>query len=163
MSFPEYVPTDTTDDGAIEYLFTSVEEIQRMLSLAGERRHTDDVDPDSINYDYENDSDVNRDNVLAELIQRATSHIMSRLGPRYLAADIYRVPRIREIATYWAIYKLTKRRGNNPLYEEDYIESEATLDDFRTGAQFLDAPSNGQRAYMQSYIIDNRYSARVAG
>jgi len=155
MAFPEYV-SDTEVDNVV-YLLTSVEEIQRQFSQRGLALHIDDIDPTDPNYDDKNAADVDSTNYLLELCQRATSHVMSRLAPRYMVDKVYQNPRLREIATYWACYKLTRRRGNEPVYEEEYIEAMDELDMFRRGELYLDAPSNGQRAYMQSTIVDLRY------
>lgn len=138
-------------------LFTSIEEIQLLFSSFGEQLHTDDLNPLDDNFDTNNAAGVTRNAFLAELIQRATSHIMSYLAPRFSAENLKTIPRIREIATYWACYKLSRRRGNQSVYEEEYMEAMEDLEDFRTGRLFLDAPSNGPRAYMQSYVVDNRY------
>lgn len=156
MPFPEYV--SDTQYQASNYLLTSIEEIHRLFSMYGEKLHTDDLDPSDTNYNEENSSEVNRANYLTELVQRATSHVMSRLAPRYTIENVYRIPRLREIATYWACHKLTKRRGNEPVYEEEYLEAMEELDQMRMGEIFLDAPSNGPRAYIQSVVTDNRYS-----
>lgn len=158
MAFPEYI-SDTQVDNTPVYL-TSLSEIQRMLSTYGELRHTDDINPDDGNFNVENGSEVTRDNFITELVQRATSEIMSYLAPRYTIDAVSRIPRLREIATYAACHKLTRRRGNEPLYEEEYIEGIAELEDYRSGKRYLDAPSNGPRAYMQSYLIDNRFTTR---
>lgn len=149
-SFPYWV-TDTEN-----YLFTSHKEIQALFSSVGERQHLDDLNPSDDNYDDQTDGDVTRLAFIEELCQRATSHVMSYLGPRYSAENIYQIPRIREIATYWACYKLSRRRGNQPVYEDDYYEAMDDLVKFRSGAMYLDAPSSGPRAIMQSYYVDNR-------
>jgi hypothetical protein len=151
-TFPPYA-SDTED-----YLFTSEEEIQRLLSSWGEILHLDDVKSDDEHFDTNNLPNVSMDFTLCEIIQRATSHIMSFLAPRYSPENIYRIPRIREIATYYACYKLTRRRGNQPLYEEEYIEAMDELELYRSGERYLNAPSNGPRAYIQSYVIDNRFT-----
>jgi hypothetical protein len=156
MAFPDYV-SDTTVN-SVNYLLTSVAEIQRLFSATGIALHTDDLNPGNEQYDEENTTDTNSANFLAELCQRATSHVMTRLAPRYTIDKVYQNPRLREIATYWAAYKLTRRRGNEPVYEEEYIEAMDELDMFRRGELYLDAPSNGQRAYIQSTIVDLRYS-----
>jgi len=153
--FPTW-ESDTIVGGTV-YLFTSLEEIQRLFSSWGERQHTDDINPNDENYNDDNQSAATRIAFLEELIQRATSHIMSYLGPRYTADAIYRIPRIREIATYWACYKLSRRRGNQPVYELEYFEAMDDLEKYRAGELYLDAPSNGPRAIMQSYVVDNRF------
>lgn len=154
MAFPDYV-SDTRVNNTT-YLLTSVTEIQRLFSSLGIKLHTDDLDTGDPNYDDENNPEATSENYLVELCQRATSHVMTRLAPRYTIDKVYQNPRLREIATYWAAYKLSRRRGNEPVYEEEYIEAMDELDQFRKGELYLDAPSNGQRAYIQSTIIDNR-------
>jgi len=159
MAFPEYASdTNSLVTPYDPLLMTTPQEIHRLFSTTGEKLHTDDLNSDDDNYNRSNDSTVNRDNFLSELAQRATSHIMTFLAPRYKIDDIYQIPRLREIATYWAVYKLTRRRGNEPVYEEEYIEAMDELEMFRSGERYLDAPSGGQRAYMQSSIVDLRYN-----
>lgn len=156
MAFPEYVPDTTVDE--VTYTLTSIAEIERMYSRSGVQLHTDDLDPEDANHDADNNADATKDNFLEEVIQRATSEIMSFLAPRYTTDAVYQIPRMREIATYWACYKISKRRGNEPIYEEEYIEAMDELADYRSGVRYLDAPSNGPRAYLQSQIVDLRFS-----
>lgn len=158
MAFPQYV-SDTNPTGTVLYL-TSLAEIQQEFSTKGIRLHIDDMVLTDTNYDSHNDSDVVSANYITTLLQRATSHVMSYLAPRYAIADIYQIPRLREIATYWACYKLSKRRGNDALYQEDYAEGQDDLEDYRDGTKYLAAPSNGRRAYMQSGIVDLRFTQR---
>ena len=156
MAFPEYLSdTDLKVTPFTNYIFVTIDEIQAELSAKGERLHTDDINPANDNYDDTISATVNRTSYIAQLCQRITSDMMSYLAPRYRPQDIYQIPRIREIATYWACYKLTKRRGNEPLYEAEYLEGEETLERFRDGSLYLDAPCT-PRAYMQSYLIDMR-------
>lgn len=155
MAFPEYV--SDTIVSSVTYLFTSVEEIHLEFSRIGEYLHTDDMNILSLNYDENNLAGVTQDNYLIQLCQRATSHMMEVLGNRYKANVIYRIPRIREIATYWACYKLSGRRGNPKLYEEEYLDAMESLEGYRDGSRYLAAPSNGQHALMHSYIVDNRF------
>jgi hypothetical protein len=157
MAFPEYI-SDTVDNLNVSLYLTTIEEIYRLYSLTGETLHTDDLNPTDPNYNSDNPAGVSRANFLTELCQRATSHVMSYLAPRYTIQAIYRNPRLREIATYWACYKLSRRRGNEPVYEQEYIENEEDLTRYRLGELYLDAPSNGQRAYVQSYVTDMRFS-----
>lgn len=156
MPFPDYIPD--TQVGPTTYLLTSLSEIQRVLSTYGENSHTDDLDPTDPNHNDDNPAEVNRDNYIEEQIQRSSSWVMSYLGHRFNIDQIYRIPRIREITTLHACYRMTRRRGNQPLFEEEYVEGVQELDDYRDGVRFLDAPSKGPRAYMQSYIHDNRFS-----
>lgn len=160
MPFPEY-RSDTVVPPDLDPIYlTSREEINRLLSVAGVDLHIDDLNILSINYDENNGVEVTDSNFLSETIQRVSSEIMSYLRPRYTISDVYNLPRIREIATYWAAYKITGRRGNEPLYKSEYIEGIDTLEKYRTGELYLDAPSYGPRAYMVSYAVDNRYNTQ---
>lgn len=152
MAFPQY-DTDTES-----YVMTSLPELQQLLSTRGERLASDDLDILSERHDPLNDADAERMNMLAEYMQRVTSQIMEYLSPKYAIEDVYKLPRLREIATYWFAYKLTGRRGNEPLYTAQYIEGLETLERYREGSLALQAPTYGPRAYMQSGIVDLRCS-----
>jgi len=157
MAFPPYVPDHTFTGGGAAVQFTSEAEMQRLLSFKGTSLHLDDLDATDDNYLPGTDADATDNNFITEVIQRVTSKIMEYLAPRYSAEVIYQIPRIREIATYWACHDLSRRRGNEALYEPEYAEALDTLERYREGSLFLDAPSNGPRAYTQSYVIDSRF------
>jgi hypothetical protein len=152
MAFPEYVSDTIVGEDIEPTLLTSIAEIQRVYSRAGVQLHLDDLDPDDANYDADNHTDATKDNFLTEVIQRATSEIMSFLAPRYTTDSVYQLPRMREIATYWACYKISKRRGNEPIFEEEYIEAMDELADYRSGIRYLDAASNGPRLERTSKV-----------
>jgi len=158
MAFPEYA-SDTKINN-VTYTFTTPDEMVLELSNEGIMLHLDDLIVGNENYDPDNPIGVVNTNYLIQLCQRATSHIMSRLGNRYTADILYKLPRIREIATYWALYKLTGRRGNPRLYEGDYVEAMEDLEGFANGTLFLNAPTTGQRALIQSYVVDNRFTLK---
>jgi hypothetical protein len=160
MPFPEYRSDTALPPDNDILLLTSRNEMIRLVSNTGMELHSDDLNILSNNYDEFNPEEVNSENFLIEIIQRVSSEIMSYLKPRYNLADVYNLPRIREIATYWAVYKLTGRRGNEPLYKSEYIEGIDTLEKYRSGELYLDAPSYGPRAYMVSYVVDNRYNTQ---
>ena len=155
MPFPEYVP-DTTVDGTT-YLFTSIQEMEREFSKLGIDLHVDDADSTDDNYVTGTDPETTVANVLTEIIQRATSKVHEHLAPKYTAEVLSTIPRIREIATYWACHDLSRRRGNEPLYEAEVAEGIEALEDYRHGVRYLDAPQSGQRAVVQSYQSDNRF------
>lgn len=157
MAFPPYI-SDTTDENDTVYTMTSRGEVERQLSYYGVALHLDDLDPNDDNYNEDNDADANMDNFLEEQIQMATSEIMSVLGPRYLVEDIYKNPQLRRIATFKVAHAITRRRGNEPVFEEEVIIGEEKLLGFQAGTLYLDAPSNGQRAIIQSGVVDMRYT-----
>jgi len=156
MAFPPYVPDHTTLAGTAA--FTSEEEIQRLLSFKGQLLHLDDLDIQDDNYLAGTASDANDVNFITEVIQRVTSKIMEYLAPRFTAQALYQLPRIREIATYWACHDISRRRGNEPIYETEYAEGIETLERYREGSLYLNAPSAGPRAIVQSYVTDSRYT-----
>ena len=140
MPFPEY--TATAD------IFTSEEEIFRLFSFEGADLHTDDLDDQGTNY-------------YAELAQRATSQILTYLGSKYASADLASSPRIRELATNIAAYRLSARRGNPTLFREQYEEALIELERYREGSLTINLPqTNGSRTIYQSVIIDNRFNFR---
>lgn len=152
MSFPDYV-SDSND------LFTtSLAEIHRLLSEEGATRHLDDLDPFSPNYDPDSHEDATNENALTEIMQRATSRVLEYLYPKWTIESLVSVPRIREITTYIACYLITKRRGNQPLYENEYIESLDTLLQYRDGLLSLPAPVSHPRAYLISHVVDLRFT-----
>lgn len=125
--------------------FTSIEEIRRIFSIEGVDLHLDDLDDQEETY-------------ITELCSQATSRILTYLGGRYDFNDLSSHPRIREIATYIACWKISHRRGNPSLYIAQYEEALLELERFRDGTLFLDLPTTyGARAVMQTPVIDNRF------
>lgn len=157
MPFPPYV-IEFRDESNAPISFTSTAEMQRLLSFSGHNLHLDDVDPEDEDdrFDIDTPSDVIKIYTEQEIIQRVTSRIMGILGRLYLAIDLHELPVIRQIATYWAVYLLTGRRGNQPLYEAEYNEGLDILDDILLGKFKISASQQVPRFGMQSYIIDNR-------
>jgi hypothetical protein len=139
-----------------EKYVTSLAEIHRLLSAKGQQKHLDDLDRFSTNYDLDNVQSANKCNALTEIYQRVTSRVMERLAPKYSINDVYRQPRIREIGTYMGAYLITKRRGNEPLYEADVLEGEDVLDAYREGTLYLDAPTIGTRVAIITPVVDVR-------
>lgn len=156
MAFPPYVPDHTITGGAAA-AFTSLGEIERLLSYKGWKLHVDDLVIADENYLPGTCSDATDSNFLSEVIQRVTSRIMEYLAPRFTPQALYQLPRIREIATYWACHDISRRRGNEPLYETEYADGIETLERYREGTLFLNAISSGPRAYVQSYVTDSRF------
>lgn len=157
MAFPPYLPGNTADENGTEYVMTSRSEVERVLSQRGMQLHLDDIDPDDDNFDDNNDPDTDIDNYLEEQIVLVTAEIMAILGPRYLIEDVYQNIILRNIATYRVAHNITRRRGNEPVFESEVIEGEDKLTAMQLGQMYLDAPSNGQRAIMQSGIVDLRF------
>lgn len=136
---------------------TSLCEIYRLLSARGATRHLADLDSFDSDYQMENFGGSTKVDALNEIYQRTTSRVMERLAPRYTVNNIYKLPRIREIGTYTACYLITKRRGNEPLYEAEMLEGMDVLDDYRDGLLYLDAPITGTRVAMLTPVIDLRH------
>lgn len=155
MAFPPY-SLDFLDDLDAPVRFTSIAEIERLLSYLGRKLHLDDINVDDDNYDACTDIDATDENFMLELIDRVTAKIMEYLAPRYDAKNLEKLPRIREIATYWACHDLSRRRGNEALYENEYVQGLDALEKYQDGTLYLAAPSNYPRIGLQSYIIDNR-------
>jgi hypothetical protein len=154
MPFPQYVP-DTTD-GSTVYISTSLAEIQEIFSTKAIDWRLEDLNVGDPNYNANNDPLATRANALATIIQYSSSEVQEVLAPRYLAKDIYLIPRIREITSYFACYRISKRMGNPALFYEDYANGLEKLERYREGSLYLNAPSNGTRAYMQAVVVDNR-------
>lgn len=127
------------------YLFTSEDEINRLISEDGTLLHTDDV--------------ADNDEVLYELAERATGRIKQVLNKGFDDVDLQNSPRIREIATIIGCYLLSIRRGNPSLYAEQYVEALADLDQIASGDLFLsELPrSTNTLVVWQNVSSDNRF------
>lgn len=127
------------------YLFTTEEELKRLLSVEGVDLHTDDYD--------------DNDEVIAEVIERATGRVKMVLNKGFDDVDLMNSPRIREIATIIGCYLISIRRGNASLYQEQYIEALADLEQIANGEVYLsELPrSSNTLCVMQNVSSDNRF------
>ena len=126
-----------------EELLTSREEIELLFSVHGVELHIDHISAD------------NEDDFFTTLIHRATRHVFSYLGTRYELVQLATDVRVREIATYWAAYKLSHHRGNPSIFESEYIDGIEELERIREGTLFIGIPTT-PRAVMQSGVVDLR-------
>lgn len=156
MAFPPYTP-DYVDDSNVEILLTSEAEIERVLGYKGVKLHLDDLDDLDDNYLDGTDVDATKENYTNEVIQRVSSEVLGYLVPRFDAELCSQNPLIRKIATYWAAHDISRRRGNEPLYETEVAEGIEKLERYREGSLYLNVPSRGPRAIVQSYVTDSRY------
>ena len=156
MPFPPYVPdhVDSSDDAV---LLTTLGEMQRLLGAKGIRLHISDTDSSDEDYDEDTDEFVTTQNTIDEIIQRVSSRVLGYLYPRFDPERCAENPTVREVATYWACHMLSRRRGNEPLYESEVVENEELLERYREGSLYLNVPSRGPRAHLQSYVVDNRF------
>jgi hypothetical protein len=143
-----------------EKYVTSLAEIHRLLGAKGETKHLSDLDRFSKDFYVDTTTTATKCGALKEIYQRSTSRVMERLAPKYTINDVYRQPRIREIGTYIGAYLITKRRGNEPLYEAEVLEGEDVLDAYREGSLYLDAPVIGTRVAVLSHVVDVRYHSQ---
>lgn len=155
MPFPPYIP-DFVNSSDVAILLTSKTEIERLLGAKGVDLHTDDLDDTDDNY-FEGEDDTTDNNFMNEVIQRVSSKVLQYLMPRFDAERCSENPTVREIATYWAAHDISRRRGNEPLYEADVAEGIERLERFRDGSLHLAIPSSRPRVYSQAYVTDNRY------
>lgn len=144
--------------GSVLYTMTSEGELHLLFSQRGIQLHTDDIDPELEIYDQSNHPDATKSNFITQQIQYATSEVMSYLAPRYRVEEVYQIPMLRMITTYICAHNITTRRGNEPVYETEVVKGIDDLMDFRAGIRYLDAPSHGTRAYIQSGVVDNRFA-----
>lgn len=156
MAFPPYTP-DHLNSSLVAVEFTSKAEIERVFSYKGVLLHLDDLDITDDNYIQGTDPDATKENFLTEVIQRVTSKVMEYLAHRFSPEVLEQQPRIREIATYWACHDISRRRGNEPIFENEYIEAIDTLERYQEGSLYLNAPSSGPRASVQAYVTDSRF------
>ena len=126
-------------------LFTSEQELERLLSEDGTLLHTDDVS--------------DNDEVIYEIIERATGRVKQELNKSFDDVDLANSPRIREIATIIGCYLLSYRRGNPSLYSEQYMESMVDLERIANGDLYLsELPRSGNTAVIfQNVSSDNRF------
>lgn len=127
------------------YVYTSIEEIDRLFSEVG-RAYASDDQPDN-------------EDVLNEVIQRATGRVNQYLSKVFDPINLYQSQRIREIATIIACYLLSIRRGNPSLYSEQYLEALADLEAIVSGELYLSELPRTANApvTMQNVSSDNRY------
>lgn len=127
------------------YLFTSEEEIERLLSEDGALLHTDDVS--------------DNEEMLYEIVERATGRVKQILNKSFDDVNLKNSPRIREIATIIGCYLLSIRRGNPSLYQEQYIEALTDLEQIANGDLFLsELPRSGNTLVVfQNVSSDNRF------
>lgn len=156
MPFPPYIP-DYVDEAEDAVTLTSLSEMQRLLGVKGIRLHLADTDESEIDYEAGTDEFVTSANTISEIVQRVSSRVLGYLYPRYDPVKCSQNPVVREISTYWACHMLSRRKGNEPLYEAEVVENEQLLEDYRNGTLFLNVPSRGPRANVQSYVVDNRF------
>lgn len=156
MPFPPYVPdhVDSSDDAV---LLTSLAEMQRLLGAKGIRLHLVDTDPTDDEYDADTDVLTTSQNTIDEIVQRVSSRVLGYLYARFDPVSCSNNPTVREIATYWACHMLSRRKGNEPLYEAEVVENQDLLDSYRCGELYLNVQSRGPRANIQSYMVDNRF------
>jgi len=128
-----------------QFIFTSEEEVERLLSEDGAMLHTDDVS------DFEE--------VLYEICERATGRVKQELNKSFDDVDLNKSPRIREIATIIGCYLLSIRRGNPSLYSEQYMEAMVDLERIANGDLYLsELPRSGNTAVVfQNVSSDNRF------
>ena len=156
MPFPPYIP-DFVDGLSNAILLTTLAEMQRLLGAKGTRLHLRDLDSLDDEYDDSTDALATDTNTVSEIIQRVSSKVLQYLEPRFDAELCSQNPTIREIATYWACHDISRRRGNEPLYEAEVAENIERLERFRDGSLYLGVSSSRPRVYSQSFVTDNRY------
>lgn len=127
------------------YLFTSEEEIERLLSEDGTLLHTDDVS--------------DNEEMLYEIIERATGRVKQVLNKSFDDVNLKNSPRIREIATIIGCYLLSIRRGNPSLYQEQFIEAMSDMEQIADGDLYLsELPRSGNTLVVfQNVSSDNRF------
>lgn len=128
-------------------LFTSQEEIDRLISLSGSQQWLDDLDALEI------------DDYYTEVIVDATLTCLQYLGKLYDASALESSMWVRRRATYIAAYHLTNRRGDPALYGGYYQRAILELQEAADGLiQIPDVPySAGMLAVMQNTIVDQRF------
>jgi len=130
-----------------QYLYTTREEVTRLISSSGVTNWTDDLESGDV------------DDYFDDIINDATGTINQYLEKLHNPVDMASSPWIRRRATYIASYHLTKRRGDPGLYGDDYDRIIAELADASDGMiQVPGLPfSSGMLAVMQNVLVDQRY------
>lgn len=150
MTFPMTPATGSGDNQygtRLTYLYTSEDEIRRLLSSDGANEWSDDL------------SEAGEDYYFTEVIEDATGTINQYLVRLYSEVDMVNSPWIRRRATYIAAYHYTKRRGNPGLYGDDYLRCIDDLLEVVDGNAVVPGlPFDaGMQAVMQNVTIDQRY------
>jgi hypothetical protein len=137
--------------GTIPYTITSLDEMEREFSVSGVRERRDDYS--SMDQAYED--------LITEIVYRATMDCKVILNKIYDDEDIYSNYWIRERATLIACYKLSIRRGHDSQYYASYIQA---LDDLKAlvdGDIFLDVPRKTDSVVsLHNVYVDNRSPLR---
>ena len=157
MAFPDYDPyairtTNVDRVSGTAILLTSQDEMERLLGEDGINLFTDDADATGDNV---------FDNVIEEIIARVSAKILEHLTPMYDSNELEYNVRIREIATYWACHDLSRRRGNNPLYEAEVAENMEALYDYRLNIRNLDSPRSNPGISLGTPVVDARFPGRT--
>ena len=131
---------------ALTYTFTSKSEIIRLVSENGTQDWVDDLLSDT--------------SAFTDVIEFVTLDIRSYTDRLYTDSDIYNNSWIRRIATIFAAYELSTRRGDPGIYGSRKAELESRLIEISEGNGIIPgAPqSAGVVAVMQNTVIDNRFN-----
>ena len=122
--------------------FTSLAEIQRVLSVEGVDNHTED--------------DLSDPTIINELIYRATETVLQFLRGRFDQSDMKSSYWVRMKATYIACYYISIRQGNPALYGDMYNESMLDLAQARDGLINTGLRTTA-RIVVQTPMLDSRF------
>ena len=130
------------------YTYTSINEIERLISISGSGAWLDDLNGNDITSYYN------------EIVQDATGTINQYLEKLYEPLDMSTSFWVRRRATYIAAYHLTKRRGDPGLYGDDYVRIMEELMEASEGLIQIPglAFSSGMVAVMQNVLVDQRFN-----
>jgi phage gp36-like protein len=133
---------------SITYLYTSRQEIERLIGYEGASAMTDDT------LEGESEEDVWQD-----AIEQATDEINLFLEKWYDPSDMAENKWIRHQASWIAAYLLSQRRGNPALYERRYERILLLLEEIHKG--YRQVPRLPWKAdfspAMDNVVVDHRY------
>ena len=136
---------------SLSYLFTSEDEIKRVMTINGADEYAGDTDNPAV---------IDSDDVYADVIAQATDEVNVYCLGFYDEPTLSNNSYVRRLATWIACYHLTCRKGEQERYAQQYELAVKYLERVRSGE--LQIPRAAQRADLapchSNYVIDDRFA-----
>lgn len=137
----------------LTYLYTSRDEIERLMSDDGLENMEDDSASSPTG------TQVDRDDLETEFISEATDKINFYVQELYEASAIVNNVWVRRRATWIAAYLMTRRRANPGYYNEQYEQAVEELELIALGKRKI--PRAAQRSNsiptVSNFVMDDRF------
>lgn len=141
-------PTPSVSLLTLPYYFTTRTEMERLFSVGAVELRRDDFEG----------NDVEKANVLQEIVVQATYEVKAILNSIFDDSDLAAHPWVRRRATIIGCYMLSIRRGNDAQYYNEYLDALADLQDLLEGKLYIGLPTSvGASASMVNVSTDNRF------